>query len=162
MLDMRVTLMMCVICLFTGAFAGKSYTDNTWQAKWNEAEKTAAQNQLKAVNDAVVTHNKRIVELEKVRDEFKTKLAQAELDNHTAVTDGNGLSESFTNSLRESNTCYKPTPSVRERAAEATNRTVQAYVFSSLVKEAVGYAAIAEEAIVRGEACQAEYRAVRF
>lgn len=151
-----------LIAVVASFIAGLFVSDWQWQAKWNEAEKTAAQNQLKAVNDAVVTHNKRIVELEKVRDEFKTKLAQAELDNRTAVTDGNGLSESFTDSLRESNTCYKPTPSVRERAAEATNRTVQAYVFSSLVKEAVGYAAIAEEAIVRGEACQAEYRAVRF
>lgn len=157
-----VPVVIIILAVVSGFYSGYKSTELKWQAKWNEAEKTAAQNQLKAVNDAVVTHNKRIVELEKVRDEFKTKLAQAELDNRSAVTDGDSLSESFTASLRQSDTCNNPTTSVRERAAEATNATVQAYVFGSIVNEAISYAGIAEEAIVRGEACQAEYRAVRF
>lgn len=152
-----ITTIILAVLFLSGAYLGYAYTDNVWQAKWNEAEKTAAQNQLNAVNDAVITHNKRIKELEKVRDEFKNKLAQAELDDSDAVDSGDGLSESFTASLRESSTCDQTAPTVRELAAEATDATVQAYVFSSIVKEAVGYARIAEEAIVRGESCQAEY-----
>ena len=157
MVNFKFAAIFLLVASVAAFFAGHSYSDNSWQAKWSEAEKTAAQNQLNAVNAEAEKHNKRIAELEKVRDEFKNKFAQAELDNRSAVDSGDSLQQSFADSLRESGSCDKPAPTVRELAAEATEATVQSYVFGSIVKEAVEYARIAEEAIVTGLSCEAEY-----
>jgi hypothetical protein len=144
-----------------GVYAGYKIADNAWQSKWDKAEAAAATNQLEQVNSDVELYNKRIAQLEVSLNETKQKLATAYLDAAAAATSGDSLQQSFADSLRESNSCADSTTSVRELAAAATDATVQAYVFSSIVKEAVGYAGIAEEAIVRGEGCQADYNTIR-
>lgn len=144
-----------------GFYSGHYVTDKHWQAKWANAEVEATANQLMQVNDTVKLNNARILELEETLNETKKKLATAYLDDAVAVASSDSLQQSFTDSLRKSSNCADTSASVRELAAIATDATVQAYVFSSVVKEAVGYARIAEEAIVRGEGCQADYNTIR-
>jgi len=154
-------IILLAIAVLLGVYAGYKIADSAWQSKWDKAEVVATANQLKQVNSDVELYNRRIKALEVTLNETKQKLATAYLDAAVASTSGDSLQQSFADSLRESNSCADGTTSIRELAAAATDATVQAYVFSSVVKEAVGYAGIAEEAIVRGEACQTDYNTVR-
>jgi len=157
MLDSRIALLLTLLALLGGVFLGNTVSDAVWQAKWDAAEKTAATNQLNAVNAAVAAHNKRNEELEKAYETVKSELIAVHLAG-AKLDDANvSLQQSYTDNVRRSSTCDKASPTVTELAAEATDETVRSYVFGRISERAVEYAKIADEAIVRGESCQAEY-----
>lgn len=152
-----ITTIVLAVLFLSGVYLGYAYTDNVWQAKWDAAEKTAATNQLNAVNAAVAVHNKRNEELEKAYETVKSELIAVHLAGAKLDDTNVSLQQSYADNVRRSSTCDKTSPTVTELAAEATNETVRSYVFGRISDRAVQYAKIADEAIVRGESCQAEY-----
>lgn len=143
------------------AWAGHEWSDKKWQSKWSNAEAEASKAQSDLIAAAVKKHNDRATELEKILDETKQKLAKEHLDDAIAADSADSLSKSFSDSLRRSGSCDNAATTTRERAADATDRTVQAYLFEGIVREAKEYAGIAGQAITRGEACQLLYEKLR-
>lgn len=157
-----IIAILAVVLFAAGAWIGATMVDNTWQAKWDNAEKNAAQNQLNAVNDAVIAHNKRTEQLEKANETLKVELANlivagAKLDD-TNVS----LQQSYADNVRRSSTCNKTGPTTSELAAEATDETVRSYVFGRISDRAVEYAKIADENRLRGLSCEKYYQTLVF
>lgn len=157
-----ITAIVLAVLFLSGTYLGYAYTDNVWQAKWDTAEKTAAQNQLNAVNDAVIAHNKRNEELEKANETLKVELANLVIAGAKLDDSNVSLQQSYADNVRRSSTCNKTAPTTSELAAEATNETVRSYVFGRISDRAVEYAKIADENRLRGLSCEKYYQTLVF
>lgn len=151
-----------VFALVIAFMAGYQYADNSWQAEWDEAEKQTAQNQMAAVNAAVKVYKDRELKIQENSDETDKKLDTVSADSDSAGANAGSLQQSFSDSLQQSSGCTTSTPTTRELAAIATERTVQAFVFERVSRRAVEYAKIADENRVRGLACEVNYNSLRF
>lgn len=144
-----------------GTLFGSYLMDSHWQAKWNEAEKTASLNQVNQINSIIQKYNERVSQLEKITDETETKLAKVQSDNDNAIAINNSLQQSFTNSLRQRNQCASDTTTTAERATKATDTIVQAILFERITHRAIEYARIADENRIAGIACKMSYDNIR-
>lgn len=133
-----------------------------WQSKWDQAESEAATNQLNAVNAAVEKYKSQLIKSEEINDETEQKLVESNTDSNNAANVANSLQQQFSDSMRERNECPTDTTTTRERAAIATERTVQAVVFERISRRAVEYAKIADENRIRGLACEQSYQSLEF
>lgn len=146
--------------LFIGLLSGYWLTDNIWSAKWADAERDAAQAQLKAVDDAIKSHTLRVTELEKVNDETKQKLTDAFVAARNADAESDRLQHALDDYLRRSSAKHCATSTTSERAAAATDQLVLAELFRRADKRAGELAAIADDNRIRGLACEEAYKAI--
>lgn len=145
--------------LALGYWAGSSVSDHDWSRKWDDAEQQAAQAQLDAVDAAVVEYRRRVTELEKVTDETKQLLADAYNAARDADAESGRLQLALDDYVRRSSTAAARPTVARECAAAATDNLVLADLFRRADKRAGELAAIADQAITRGLACERSYSA---
>jgi predicted RNA-binding protein len=157
-IDIRIVAALLLASFVAGLGASNWY----WEGKWARAEKQAIQNQLGAIAAINAEHNKLVADLEGKNRETEKKLAEISVISDDTVTVGDSLQQQFTNSLR--NQCAKtnPTTTTRDRAADATDQLVQAYVFGVVKDRAIEYARIADTNRIRGLSCQQSYEALRL
>lgn len=140
---------------------GYKVADNSWTTKWADAERDAAQAQVKAVAEAVGAYRSRVTELERVNDETKQQLADAFVAARNADAESDRLQHALDDYLRRSSAKHCPTSATSERAAAATDQLVLAELFRRVDKRAGELAAIADDSRIRGLACEAAYEKIR-
>lgn len=138
--------------------AGFKLADHNWTTKWADAERDAAQEQRRAVAEAVATYRSRVTELERVNDDTKQKLADAFNAARNADAESARLQHALDDYLRRSSAKHCATSTTSERAAAATDQLVLAELFRRADKRAGELAAIADDSRIRGLACEAAYR----
>lgn len=160
MIDLRIALALFLGFLITGFVAGSNYSDNEWQAKWDDAEKQAAQRQLELTSDAVKVYNDRIIEMEKTKDETEVKLLNASIANDNLDDANKRLQEQYELSLRRPVTCDQTITIKSDVDTETIKRELQADMFRVVSNRATEYAKIADENRIRGLSCQADYESL--
>ena len=140
---------------------GYQVADNSWTTKWANAERDAAQAQVRAVAEAVATYKSRVTELEKLNDETKQQLADAFVAARNADAESDRLQHALDDYLRRSSTRNCQASTTSERAAAATDQLVLAELFRRADKRAGELAAIADDSRIRGLACEAAYNAIK-
>lgn len=160
MIDLRIAIALFLGFLITGFVAGNSYSDNEWQAKWNNAEKQAAQRQLELTSDAVKAYNDRLIEVEKTKDETEVKLLNASIANDNLDDANKRLQEQYELSLRRPVTCDQTITIKSDVDTETIKRELQADMFRVVSNRATEYAKIADENRIRGLSCQADYESL--
>lgn len=153
-------VVLLAVALLAFGFGYDVARDN-WRAKFAEAEREAAQSQLKAVAEAVEAHKLRVTELEKVNDEAKQMLSDLHLAAYNADAESERLQRALDDYVRRSSSNRCPSGTTSERAAAATEQLVLAELFRRADKRAGELAAIADDARARGLACEAAYKAVQ-
>lgn len=161
MLTLSPTARVAVYCglLALGYWAGSSVSDYDWSRKWSDAERDAAQAQINAVGTAVAAYRRRVTELEKVTDETKQLLADAYNAARDADAESGRLQLALDDYVRGPSAAAASPTVARECAAAATDNLVLADLFRRADKRAGELAAIADQAITRGLACERSYSA---
>jgi hypothetical protein len=140
--------------------AGYLLANNIWQAKWDRAEKQAAQNQLTAVNKAVEEYNTVLAKQRSENSATEAKLAIAATAGLNADIANDSLQQQLSTYLRRGSKCPASTASTEERAAVATEQLVLAELFRRANTRAGELAKIADDARIRGLACEVSYNLV--
>jgi hypothetical protein len=140
-----------------GAFSGHTITDNTWQNKWDKAEKIAAEKQLNLVNDAVKTYNRKLKQTEELKDETENKLNVLSSVNDSLDDANKRLQEQYELKLRERPTCDQSPTIIRNVKTENFDKKLYSDMFRVVSNRAAHYAKIADENRIRGLSCEAEY-----
>jgi len=142
-----------------GFVAGQKVSDNSWQAKWANAELDAATAQLDAVNAAVLQYKNRIQSLEAISRETNKQLDTVKNDAAIADSAANSLQQQIDNYVRRGSGSATSSCSITERAAAATRELLLAELLKRADRRAGELAKTADESRIRGLACEAEYAA---
>lgn len=145
--------------LAIGFAAGHRTADNSWQAKWANAERDAATAQLNAVNAAVLQYKNRIQSLELISRETNKQLDIVKNDAAIADSAANSLQQQVDNYVRIGSGSATSACTISERAAAATRELLLAELLKRADRRAGELAKTADESRVRGLACEAEYAA---
>lgn len=157
----NVKIAAAAFALIVAFMFGYQVSDNSWSTKWAEAERDAAQSQVRAVADAVATYKYRVTELEIVNDDTKKLLADAFMAARTADAESDRLQHALDDYLRRSSATSCATSTAGERAAAATDQLVLAELFRRADKRAGELAAIADDSRIRGLACESAYKVIQ-
>lgn len=147
------------VAFAVGFAAGHRTSDNSWQAKWANAERDAAAAQLNAVNAAVTQYKNRITSLEVISRETTKQLNTVKNDAAIADSAANSLQQQIDNYVRSGSGNSANSCTVAERAAAATRELLLAELLKRADSRAGELAKTADEARTRGLACEAEYAA---
>ena len=148
-----------IAAALVGAAAGYFISDNSWQAKWANAEREAATAQLNAVNAAVTQYKNRIKSLELISRETTKQLNTVKNDAAIADSAANSLQQQIDNYVRGGSGDHANSCTISERAAAATRELLLAELLKRADRRAGELAKTADEARTRGLACEAEYAA---
>lgn len=157
---MKLTIIAASLSLLIGLSAGAYLADNHWQAKWDQAEKHAADNQLLAVNSAVETYKNKLKKLEEIEHETRLALSNALLDAASANTANNSLQQQLTTYVRSASERANNAATTAERAAVATDFVVLTELFNRANRRAEELAKVADENRIRGLACESSYNSL--
>lgn len=160
MIDIRIAIALFLGFLITGFVAGNNYSDNEWQAKWDDAEKQAAERQLELTNEAVKVYNQRLIEVEKTKDETEVKLLNASIANDNLDDANKRLQEQYELSLLRQGNCDQTITIESDVDTKTIKRNLQADMFRVVSNRATEYAKIADENRIRGLSCQADYESL--
>ena len=147
------------VAFAVGFAAGHHASDNSWSAKWANAERDAATAQLNAVNAAVLQYKNRITSLELISRETNKHLDTVKNDAAIADSAANSLQQQIDNYVRGGSRSATSTCTISERAAAATRELLLAELLKRADKRAGDLAKTADESRIRGLACEAEYAA---
>lgn len=151
-----VKIIVAICLLAISAYAGHSFTENLWQARWSERDASDA----KAIQVVTDQYRKAEQDLSELRSKIDEEHAKKSTEIDTAVANAVGLQQQIHDaamSRAAANSC-----SIAERANAATDATVLANVLGRIDRRAGEVAEIAERWRLAGEACQAEYEAARY
>lgn len=143
----------------TGIAAGHYVADNSWSAKWADAERDAATAQLNAVNTAVLQYKNRVQSLESISRETNKQLETVKNDAAIADIAANSLQQQIDNYVRKGGGNTASAVTITERAAAATRELLLAELLKRADRRSGELAKTADESRVRGLACEAEYEA---
>lgn len=145
----------------SGLMLGGLAANNHWQSKLDRLERKAAQAQLELVNNAIERHNKQIIEMERQNNDTENKLNDAKLALARANDASDSLQQSISDNVRRASKACDSSATTAERAAAATNTIVLANVLRRADKRAGELAEIADNARIRGLACEAAYKTLK-
>lgn len=145
--------------LAIGFAVGHRTADNSWSAKWANAERDAAAAQLNAVNAAVTQYKNRIQSLEIIGRETTKQLNSVKNDAAIADSAANSLQQQIDDYVRRGSGSTTNSCTVAERAAAATRELLLAELLKRADRRAGELAKTADESRIRGLACEAEYAA---
>lgn len=156
---MKLSLAIGAGALALGLALGAKAVNSYWETKWANAELAKAKAQVDAVDKALETYRDQLARLEETNATTKQALADALDAAYRADRANDGLQQQIDNSVRRGSQC-SATSSTSERAAAATELVVLADVLRRANNRAGELAKIADEARIRGLACETSYRSI--
>lgn len=150
-----------VVGFAVGFASGNEIVNNIWQAKWDKAEKSAANNQLAAINAAVESYKTKLTNLQEIEHETRLALSNALLDAANANNANNSLQQQLSNYVRNASERANNATTTAERAAVATDFVVLTELFERANRRAEELAKVADENRIRGLACESSYNSLK-